>query len=84
MPVIVTHAAAVSAARDAVVEAAKKWARSFALPTDERVLDEATEALLALEAATCPECEGYGQIAGTYDSYDECPAKCDNGKRRDA
>lgn len=102
-----THADRVKEAERAVIEAAlaqEYKARSvigvlrepLGKNTDYVVFtaqtNEAVGALLALSAATCPECGGEGVQRGAYqdgltmrwipDSV-PCPAKCDNGRRRD-
>ena len=63
-----------------------------AVDATERAENAEVGKLIALRAQTCPECNGAGYtthgIAG-YDAngtpllvHSECPAKCDNGRRR--
>lgn len=92
-----SHADRVREAERAVVEAAVAQATCLeyhaTLKCVHEKLDPAVDALLALRAATCSECEGYGvkaRIIQRAPDWEEkrlietCPAGCDAGRRRDA
>lgn len=87
-----THADRVREAERTVVEAAVASRLADALMPSGHTLratvTEAVDALLALRAATCTYCDGYGTSDSARDISEgrrgpRCPANCDAGRRRE-